>query len=111
MGKKERVAKNELQRLENIKKNMQQNGAADKKKLKEELTKDIDLAKVSTASLGKFQANLQKESTNKLHKISRMQHLQRRTKVEKLRTKDSVKVLRHTRTNRNKRKKRLGKSD
>merc|ERR1711962_1575909 len=64
-AKKERVAKNELQRLENIKKNMQQNGAADKKKLKEELTKDIDLAKVSTASLGKFQANLPKEKENK----------------------------------------------
>merc|ERR1712183_679264 len=65
-AKKERVAKNELQRLHNIKNTMnKQNGAVDKKKLKEELTKDIDLAKVSTASLGKFQANLPKEKENK----------------------------------------------
>jgi len=66
-AKKERVAKNELQRLHNIKKNMnqKQSNAPDKKKMKEELTKDIDLAKVSTASLGKFQANLPKEKENK----------------------------------------------
>jgi len=71
-AKKERVAKNELQRLHNIKNNMKatggndgKTGPPDKKKLKEELKKDIDLAKVSTASLGKFQAKLPKEKENK----------------------------------------------
>lgn len=64
-AKKERVAKNELQRLQNIKNTMEKNNGVDKKKLKEEISKDIDLAKVSTASLGKFQANLPKEKENK----------------------------------------------
>merc|ERR1711936_479079 len=67
-AKKERVAKNELQRLHNIKRNMKDSSSGaqpEKKRLKEELKKDIDLAKVSTASLGKFQEKLPKEKDNK----------------------------------------------
>jgi len=67
--KKERIAKNELQRLHNIDKNSRDNnnlpGKTDKKKVKEEIAKDIDLAKLSTASLGKFQEKLPKEKDNK----------------------------------------------
>jgi len=73
-AKKERIAKNELQRLHNVKRNLKDSGGGgggnaaqqpDKKRLKEELKKDIDLAKVSTASLGKFQEKLPKEKDNK----------------------------------------------
>jgi len=73
--KKERVAKNELQRLHNIKRNTKgnsnnnnnnnKNNNLDKKKVKDEIVKDIDLAKLSTASLGKFQEKLPKEKENK----------------------------------------------
>jgi len=75
--KKERVAKNELQRLHNIKRNNKESNyndnssnnnliqKTDKKRVKEEILKDIDLAKLSTASLGKFQEKLPKEKENK----------------------------------------------
>lgn len=73
--KKERVAKNEYQRLRNISK--AQKAAGNKsaplssklkpevKKDKKRLTKEIDVAKVSTASMGKFQEKLPNEKPNK----------------------------------------------
>jgi len=65
--KKERIAKNELQRLHNVVRNSTDNskGKPDRKKVKDEIVKDIDLAKLSTASLGKFQEKLPKEKENK----------------------------------------------
>jgi len=64
--KKERVAKNEFQRLRNIEKTTNTNkGKPDIKEVKEKIGKEIDLAKVSTASLGKFQERLPKEKINK----------------------------------------------
>lgn len=71
--KKERVAKNELQRLRNIAKNqkggkgliMSTQFKPAQKKDKERVAKEIDVAKLSTASLGKFQDKLPKEKENK----------------------------------------------
>jgi len=68
--KKERIAKNELQRLSNINRNKKGNaigiaGKVDHKKAKEEIDKEINLAKASTASLGKFQDKLPKEKESK----------------------------------------------
>jgi len=72
-AKKERVAKNELQRLRNIAKNqkggkgliMSTQFKPSEKKDKDRVTQEIDVAKVSTASLGKFQDKLPKEKPNK----------------------------------------------
>jgi len=70
-AKKERVAKNELQRLQNIQRNSKAaaatggNAKPDNKQIKAELSRDIDIAKTSTASLGKFQERLPKEKENK----------------------------------------------
>jgi len=75
-AKKERVAKNELKRLRNIAKNTKQGKAAimstqfkpqqpNKKRDKETLAKEIDIAKASTASVGKFQGKLKNEKPNK----------------------------------------------
>lgn len=77
--KKERVAKNELQRLRNIAKNqkggkgliMSTQFKPAEKKDKERVTKEIDIAKVSTASIGKFQDKLPKEQPNKNTGIKR----------------------------------------
>ena len=68
-AKKERVAKNELQRLRNIGRNSK--SSTDHKKAKEGVEKEIDLAKISTASLGKFQEKLPKEKENKKKGIKR----------------------------------------
>lgn len=71
--KKERIAKNELKRLRNIAKN-QKGGTGlimstqfnpTQKKDKERMTKEIDVAKTSTASIGKFQDKLPKEKPEK----------------------------------------------
>lgn len=72
-AKKERVAKNELQRLRNIAKNqkggkgliMSTQFKPAEKKDKERVTQEIDIAKVSTASIGKFQDKLPKEQPTK----------------------------------------------
>lgn len=72
-AKKERVAKNELQRLRNIAKNqkggkgliMSTQFKPAEKKDKQRVTQEIDIAKVSTASVGKFQDKLPKEQPNK----------------------------------------------
>ena len=71
--KKERIAKNELQRLHNINKNNKgsMGEKLDPKKVKEKIVKEIDLAKSSTASLGKFQQKLPKEKENKNKGIKR----------------------------------------
>lgn len=68
--KKERIAKNELQRLSNINRNSKAGGKnmvgkVDHKKAKDNLDKEINLAKASTASLGKFQERLPKEKETK----------------------------------------------
>jgi len=68
--KKERVAKNELQRLTNISKSSKAGGTnmvgkVDHKKAKDNIDKEINLAKASTASLGKFQERLPKEKETK----------------------------------------------
>lgn len=69
--KKERVAKNEFKRLKNIARNTKGSKDAMSSQLKPEankdkqrLTKEIDVAKVSTASMGKFQENLPNEKVN-----------------------------------------------
>eukprot|EP00794_Sanderia_malayensis_P009144 gene9144-10117_t len=67
--KKERVAKNELQRLRNIAKNKSGRNKVistefkpEARKTQERLGKEIDIAKTSTASIGKFQQKLPKET-------------------------------------------------
>jgi len=74
--KKERIAKNELQRLSNINRNkkasgMDMVGKVDHKKAKENIEKEINLAKSSTASLGKFQERLPKEKESKKKGLKR----------------------------------------
>jgi len=73
-AKKERVAKNEYKRLKNIQKNSEkEKGMSSQlkpvkpevKKDKERLNKEIDVAKVSTASVGKFQDKLPHEKPNR----------------------------------------------
>jgi len=72
-AKKERVAKNELQRLRNIAKNqkggkgmiMSTQFKPAEKKEKERLGQEVEIAKVSTASVGKFQDKLPKEKKMK----------------------------------------------
>uniref|UniRef100_A0A914BZB6 Ribosome biogenesis regulatory protein homolog n=1 Tax=Acrobeloides nanus TaxID=290746 RepID=A0A914BZB6_9BILA len=76
-AKKERVAKNKLQNLKNIARNMKKNeevplplgvGVEADAHSKKELTHQIYRAKVATASAGKFQPDIKGEKTPKLGK-------------------------------------------
>lgn len=76
--KKESVAKNELQRLRNIARNRKGGSKIlstelkpTARKDKERLSKEIDVTRSSTASLGKFQQRLPKEKANEKKGVKR----------------------------------------